>query len=182
MNADDYPLLSIAQNEQGVVLLDFLINEDGSIADVKVAKSSGYARLDGAAVDASRQRWRFDPVRVGGRPVSCRATVGVNWILNWTAEQLAELGFTIVRMTASDYPPGSLARGEQGTSLIMAQIDSTGRVVNATTAQASGFADLDAAAIAAARSGRWPVVPPQVSGKPASAMIGFVVVWSPSGK
>jgi TonB family protein len=182
MNEEDYPLLSIAQNEQGNVLVDFQVNRDGSVADVKIANSSGFARLDGAAADAARQRWHFDPVLVDGKPVSCRARVAVKWMLNWSVEQFVKIGFTIVHMGASDYPSGSLARGERGASVIQVAVYPTGKILDANASQSSGFADLDAAAIEAAKSGRWAVVPAQVSSKPVSTMVGFVVIWSPSGK
>jgi TonB family protein len=182
MSSDDYPLLSVAQNEQGVVVLDFLIQPDGSIADVRVAKSSGFARLDGAAVDAASQRWHFDPVLVNEKPVSCRSKVSVAWMLQRTPEQLAQVGFAVEHLGASDYPPGSLARHEQGTTLIMAVVDPTGKVLTTTASQSSGFADLDSAAIGYVRNGKWPIVPARVSGKPVSGSIGIVVVWSPTGR
>jgi TonB family protein len=179
MTSDDYPLLSIAQNEQGTVVLDFLIKPDGSIADVKVARSSGFARLDGAAVDAAKQRWHFDPVLVNGKPVSCRNRVGVAWKMDWSPEQLEQSGFPVVRLGASDYPPGSLAKHESGMTLVMALVSANGKITHAIASQSSGSAELDAKAIDYVESGRWQVAPAQVSGKAVTAMIGFIVIWSP---
>jgi TonB family protein len=139
MNSEDYPLLSIAQAEQGRVTLAFVIQLDGSITDVKVAKSSGFARLDGAAVDVATKRWHFDPVVVDGKPVSCRYGVSVAWTIEWTAEQLAQSGFIIRRLGASDYPTGSAARHETGQTLVFAIVDPGGKIAQAYATQSSGF-------------------------------------------
>jgi protein TonB len=55
--------------EQGVVVLRVMIETDGRAAQVVVARSSGSARLDQAAIAAIRQ-WRFIPAQQGGQPVS----------------------------------------------------------------------------------------------------------------
>jgi periplasmic protein TonB len=179
MSSDDYPILSVAQNEQGQVTLDFLIRPDGSVTDVRVAKSSGFARLDGAAVDIAGQRWHFDPVTVNGKPISCRYEVAVAWTLNWTPEQLDRSGLAVVRLGASDYPADGLARHEAGQTLVMAVVNPDGKIVQATIGQSSGFSDLDVQALAFVKSGKWPVGPARVYGKAVTAMIGFLIIWSP---
>lgn len=55
-----YPLYSRRAREIGVVLLRVLINDKGLPAQVEVEKSSGYSRLDEAAVVAMRGA-RFKP-------------------------------------------------------------------------------------------------------------------------
>lgn len=59
-----YPALSRRFAEEGRVLLDVYILPDGSVGEVKVRESSGYSRLDGAAVAAVRA-WRYVPARRG---------------------------------------------------------------------------------------------------------------------
>ncbi len=49
-----YPPESIKNKEEGTVSLEFTINADGSVSDVRVAKSSGYPRLDDASVEVAR--------------------------------------------------------------------------------------------------------------------------------
>ena len=181
MSAEDYPLLSIAQNEQGIVVLDFLIKGDGSIADIKVVRSSDSPRLDGAAVDAAGRRWRFDPVLVNGKAISCRNSVGVVWKLEMTPDELAQSGFTVIRRGASDYPRGSLIRREEGQSVVMAMVNPAGKIMQVMLSQTSGSSELDSAALEEVKSGKWPVTPPLVLRKPVTAMVGFVIVWSLSG-
>lgn len=55
-----YPMLSLRQQEAGVVLVRILVDEAGAPREVRIEQSSGYKRLDQAALDAA-QRARFAP-------------------------------------------------------------------------------------------------------------------------
>lgn len=59
-----YPAMSNRLREQGSVYLDIKIESDGSASQVLVTRSSGFPRLDEAAVKAA-YRWRYIP-RQGG--------------------------------------------------------------------------------------------------------------------
>jgi len=63
----DYPRLSQRLGEQGVVTLLVLVGVDGLPQKVEVKTSSGFERLDRAALDAVRQ-YRFVPGRRGNVP------------------------------------------------------------------------------------------------------------------
>ncbi|MDR2366489.1 MAG: energy transducer TonB [Zoogloeaceae bacterium] len=64
----EYPTLSRAQGEQGVVYLRVRVSAEGSAHSVTLNKSCGHERLDRAAIEAVR-RWRFIPARRAGHPV-----------------------------------------------------------------------------------------------------------------
>jgi len=66
--APHYPTLSRRFGEQGRVLLDVYILPDGSVGEIKLNTSSGFARLDEAALAAVRT-WRFVPARRGDEPI-----------------------------------------------------------------------------------------------------------------
>lgn len=76
-----YPAESRKLREQGVVLLKVSVSADGRAADVQLQRTSGFARLDEAAVRAVR-RWEFDPARVGVTPVASAVEVPVRFGLN----------------------------------------------------------------------------------------------------
>ena len=57
---------------KGSVILEVTIGPEGTVTDVRVLRSE--AALDAAAVNAIRQ-WRFEPVRLDGRPVSVIQTI-----------------------------------------------------------------------------------------------------------
>ena len=60
-----YPLYSRRSGETGVVMLRVLIDEQGRPAQVRIEQSSGYGRLDAAAVAAMRAA-RFKPYTENG--------------------------------------------------------------------------------------------------------------------
>jgi periplasmic protein TonB len=65
-----YPSVSRKLNEQGTVTLMIYVLPDGRVGDVRVDKSSGFPRLDEAAVQAARKGWRFRPAKQGGAAVA----------------------------------------------------------------------------------------------------------------
>jgi protein TonB len=60
-----YPHESLKAREQGTVILLVLVGADGKVEDIRIDKSSGYARLDRAARDAVKL-WIFNAARHGG--------------------------------------------------------------------------------------------------------------------
>lgn len=78
--APHYPLESRRRKEQGTVLLNLLLAEDGSVQDISVQSSSGYSRLDQAALEAVR-RWRWSPTIRNGERMKVRGLVEIPFIL-----------------------------------------------------------------------------------------------------
>ncbi len=66
--APRYPSLSRRFGEQGRVLLDVYILPDGTVGEIRLNTSSGFARLDEAALAAVRH-WRFVPARRGDEAI-----------------------------------------------------------------------------------------------------------------
>jgi protein TonB len=62
-----YPAISRRLGEQGKVTLRAFIDPQGSAREVEVLRSSGYERLDQAAVRAARD-WRYRPGMRAGKP------------------------------------------------------------------------------------------------------------------
>ena len=78
--APKYPIESRRKREQGTVVLAVSVSAAGSVGEVRVARSSGFDRLDRAALDAVR-RWRWSPTLRDGVPVEVRGTVDIPFIL-----------------------------------------------------------------------------------------------------
>ncbi len=70
--------LAKAANIQGVVILELVIDTDGSVKEGHVLRS--IPLLDQAALDAVVQ-WRYQPTLLNGAPVEVIATVTVNFTL-----------------------------------------------------------------------------------------------------
>lgn len=77
--APEYPDIARRARISGVVILEALIAEDGSVRDVKVLRSKPL--LDEPAMEAVRQ-WRFTPTLLNGQPVPVIMTVTVTFTLN----------------------------------------------------------------------------------------------------
>lgn len=76
----NYPETSVRLNEEGTTTLSFKVMTDGSVSSVTIAKSSGYERLDNAAVSCAG-RWRYKPAAVDGAPVEKDWQAAVQWKL-----------------------------------------------------------------------------------------------------
>jgi len=74
-----YPPTSKRLGEQGRVLVKVLILENGSAAEVRVVQSSGYPRLDTAAVEHVLRDWRFVPARLDGQAIAAWGRFGVTF-------------------------------------------------------------------------------------------------------
>ena len=77
----EYPALSRRREEQGVVLLKFLIGSDGGVLESQIGQSSGYTRLDEAA-RAGLSKCQFKPGTVDGKPEPSWASIRYNWQLD----------------------------------------------------------------------------------------------------
>jgi protein TonB len=67
--APEYPSISREMGEEGRVFLRVQVSTEGKPLAIGVHRSSGYDRLDEAALAAVR-RWRFVPGRLGAQPVA----------------------------------------------------------------------------------------------------------------
>ena len=77
--APEYPAIARSARVSGIVILEAVLGEDGSVRDVKVLRSKPL--LDGAAIDAVRQ-WRFTPTLLNGVPVPVIMTITVAFNLH----------------------------------------------------------------------------------------------------
>ena len=67
-----YPLPSLRRREEGVVLLNVVVQPDGLPASVTLNRSSGYPLLDRAAMEQVRRSWSWEPVAA---PTTVLATI-----------------------------------------------------------------------------------------------------------
>ncbi len=75
-----YPVQSRRRREQGTVELLLTLGPDGVVETISVSRSSGFARLDDAALSAVR-RWRWEPTLQAGAPVRVRGVVAIPFVL-----------------------------------------------------------------------------------------------------
>jgi protein TonB len=70
----EYPSVSRRLGEEGVVVVRVLVAEDGHVLQAELVKSSGFSRLDNAAVE-SMKSYRFGPGTVDGKPAQLWKTM-----------------------------------------------------------------------------------------------------------
>ncbi|QGX39475.1 energy transducer TonB [Permianibacter aggregans] len=78
--APEYPSLSRKRGEQGTVLLRVHVLPDGLPDQIELAESSGFSRLDKAAMRTVNQ-WRFVPAQQGSETVAAWVLVPVTFEL-----------------------------------------------------------------------------------------------------
>lgn len=64
----EYPAFARRRGYQGTVILEALVNVDGTVADLRLSHSSGYPVLDQMAL-TSVKTWVFEPAKRGREPV-----------------------------------------------------------------------------------------------------------------
>jgi protein TonB len=75
-----YPKMSVKLGEQGTVRILVFVGADGSAQKVEIQKTSGYDRLDQAALAAIRH-WRFVPGKRDGVPEAASLIVPMPFVL-----------------------------------------------------------------------------------------------------
>ncbi|MBO4803073.1 MAG: energy transducer TonB [Muribaculaceae bacterium] len=82
----NYPSEAVKNNNQGRVILQFVVEKDGSIGEVKVVRSVDDA-LDKEAVRVIKSLPKFTPGRQSGKPVRVWYTLPVTFKLTGTQTQ-----------------------------------------------------------------------------------------------
>ncbi len=80
LNAPAYPAISRRMGEEGKLVLRVELDENGHIDNAKVINSSGYERLDSAALTAVKS-WQCNPSIRDGQPVRAVALQPFNFVL-----------------------------------------------------------------------------------------------------
>lgn len=77
----EYPKASLMNEEQGTTSMSFLVNADGSVADSKLDKSSGFKNLDKAAIKGI-SACKFKPGTKDGAPAQTWTKIDYAWKLD----------------------------------------------------------------------------------------------------
>jgi protein TonB len=75
-----YPVISKRLGEQGKVVVRVFIGEDGRAQKAEIRQSSGYERLDQAALNTVLS-WRYVPGKRGGVAEAMWFNVPINFVL-----------------------------------------------------------------------------------------------------
>ncbi|WP_234736470.1 M56 family metallopeptidase [Tellurirhabdus bombi] len=84
-----YSAAAARSNIQGTVFVDFIINQNGAVSDIKVQKGIGYG-CDEEAVRVVSQMPNWTPGKQNGEPVSVKYTIPVRFMLEGNKKLPAE--------------------------------------------------------------------------------------------
>lgn len=70
LSQPEYPPSSRRAGEAGTVVLEVYVLENGRVGDARVKESSGYPKLDEAALREVKRSWRLLPGTENGKPVA----------------------------------------------------------------------------------------------------------------
>jgi periplasmic protein TonB len=79
-SAPHYPSQARRRNQQGVVLVEVRLDEQGRQRELKLLRSSGVSSLDSAALEAV-SGWRFRPEMLDGQNVASRVQIPIQFAL-----------------------------------------------------------------------------------------------------
>lgn len=85
-----YPVIAQENGIQGRVIVQFVVNTDGSIVDVEVIRSGGDASLDKEAVRVIESMPKWKPGKHKGEPVRVKYTTPINFSLTNNNSQLTK--------------------------------------------------------------------------------------------
>lgn len=77
-----YPAASVRLGEEGTVTVEVRVGLDGRVQEARVLRSSGFARLDAAALEEARRMWRLRPATVEDAAVEAWYAVRVSFRLD----------------------------------------------------------------------------------------------------
>lgn len=72
-----YPALAAEYGKQGTAIIQFVVNADGSISDVEVARSAGDSSLDKEAIRVVKSMPKWNPGKKYGQNVKVRTKTNV---------------------------------------------------------------------------------------------------------
>lgn len=178
----DYPEEAMKQSLEGLVWLQMLVGEDGTVVETKVQKSDAEV-FNKAAIKAGSQ-WVFKAAMLNGKPVASWITVPFRFKLMGSKQEsdgprakerletadkaTVERGPEPIKQVQPSYPQAAKKDKIQGKVWVKAWVDETGNVAEASV-EKSEASVLDSAALAAVK--QWKFKPAISKGKPVSLWV-----------
>lgn len=168
-----FPAISQVLGEEGDVLLEFTVGTNGRVSDAKLGNTSGFPRLDAAAL-AMVGAWRYKPATLNGERAACANKAVVRWTIPPALGRVSPQRMIVP--AADSWPAGTREAGVEGVTVVRAEVAPDGSAKTKVTGS-SGSRDLDKEAVARVLA-RPDVKPDMFDGKPVGALYTFYVIWS----
>ena len=168
-----FPPVAQLLGEEGDLLLEFTVKTNGRIADPKVGKTSGYPRLDAAALKMV-QEWRYKPAALNGDRIACRNKAVVKWTIPPGLGRASPQRMIVP--DAATWPAGTYEKGIEGVTTVRANVAPDGSIKTQVMIS-SGMSVLDKDAVARVLA-RSDLKPEMQDGVALGALYTFHVIWS----
>ena len=181
---ENYPAESKRKGEEGLSVVRIEVDADGVVRATQLVLTSGFARLDEAAL-ASFTGAQMIPSTIDGEPVSTWANIPVAWNLaghgTYRPHRVndGEIPIPIIlksyrlKVGPNDYPSESRATHQEGDCTVRALVDKGGTATELSILKSTGFATLDQACIQAIRQAPFVSAHETVEATGASATINI---------
>lgn len=167
-----YPEMSRKLYEEGVVTLRFTVGTDGKPHDISVWHSSGYPRLDAAAMDEVGANWLYHPAMRNGQAIAVKLEANVRYSLQ---DDPAIGQQAVFRMAAGQFPAGAWSKSESGVTTLGVRVKADGSMLDLKVFESSGYDDLDEAARQMVGTLKFGAA--TIDGQPMASAIVIRIVW-----
>ncbi|MDJ0363702.1 energy transducer TonB [Hymenobacter sp. H14-R3] len=112
-----YPTAALRANQEGTVLVNFIVEKSGSVGEVEV-KQPVAPLLDAEAIRVIKSGPKWTPARQRGQLVRQRVTVPVSFVLAPGSGETVEVPAPGSGKAAAPLPPGAVAAAPGTTSVV----------------------------------------------------------------
>ena len=117
--APRYPVHELRRNQQGWVVLNYVVTDDGRVIEPVVEQSSGSRAFEDAAVYTVKS-WRYEPARMNGEPVQqCKTKVRIAFAIQGAQDKVSRKFYIRYRKMEETLEAGDIetASAELDTAL-----------------------------------------------------------------
>lgn len=170
VTAQDYPRISLVNNEQGSVTVRLKIDKSGLVRPCRIARSSGHVALDEQTCALFRARARFEPAKDrNGRPVASDHTQKLSWQLAGESVAMPRQAW-MIRVTLGLNREGAVGHCRMEATGVVSKPQDCELLLSATRASGGDSSSLaDIAGFAITETHFYPVASSQVAVPPALA-------------
>ena len=106
--APRYPVHELRRNQQGWVVLNFVVTDDGRVVEPVVEASSGARAFEDAAMNTVKS-WRYEPARLNGQPVQqCKTRVRIAFATQGAQDKVSRQFYGRYRRMEKDLDEGDI--------------------------------------------------------------------------
>lgn len=114
-----YPMHELRRNQQGWVVLNYVVTDDGRVIEPVIEESSGSPAFERAAIQTVED-WRYEPARLDGEPVQqCKTKVRIAFAIMGAQDKVSRQFYVRYRKMESALDEGDIetASAELETAL-----------------------------------------------------------------